>query len=150
MKDYVRVLMDAWTANGNQAAYDLCGSLTAEIEDIVNSLRKQSAAIAALEQHLEDLGVQPRRQAAMLDTVRPAERARLITEVAINLWHKLPVGNDLLNVQDVLEELRGKGLDLGVQQPFAVIGTVLTRADGFTKVARNTFEYRQSPVDLPF
>ena len=78
-----------------------------------------------------------------LDTVRVVERPRLIIEAAMSIWEDLPVGNDSVKMQDVLQALNGKGLDLGVKQPLAVIGTVLANSNEFRKVARNTFEFFQ-------
>ena len=74
-----------------------------------------------------------------LDTVEAAERPRLVMESAIAIFRYS--GNPLVKVQDVLQQLHERGLDLGVKQPFAVIGTVLANAEDFRKVARNTFEY---------
>ena len=156
MQDRVREMMDVWSNRGNQAAYDLSQKLLSDIENMVNDLRKQSVAIKALEQHLISLGVKPRPQAPNLDIVSHRERPRLIIEAATSLWRKLPDGEDLIKVQDVLEELNGRGLDLGVRQPMAVIGTVLSNSNDFRKIARNTFEYvghllpTDDIDDLPF
>ena len=149
MRDYVRAMMDMWRTEGEQAAYDLGPELLQQIDAEFNRLRNQAEVINALGIYLRDTSevedLTPR-----LDTVEMSERPRLIVEAAIALWRHLPPGNNLVKVQHVLQEMNSNGLDLGVQQPLAVIGTVLARADGFTKVARNTFEYRQPIDDLPF
>ena len=81
----------------------------------------------------------------MVDTISPTERPRLIMDTARELGIENKAGDDLVKVQEVLQELRGRGFDLGVQQPLAVIGTVLANADDFRKIARNTFEYIGDP-----
>ena len=155
-RDYVREMMDQWTAKGDQEAYDVGWGLLSEIEKAIDGLKKQDIAIRALEKHLEGLGVTPRAQAPALDTVALEERPRLIAEAALKIWHGLPSGYDLIKAQDVQQELRKKGLDLGVKHPLAVIGTVLSNSDEFRRVARNSFEYVGHPEppddidDLPF
>lgn len=141
MRDYVREMMDTWTKDGLRVAYDLGEQLINEIELERYSLEMQSIAITGLRHHLSTQGRFPtvdKRQTA-LDTVRSTERPRLIMEAAEALYRHS--GNALVKVQDVLQHLNLKGLDLGVKQPFAVIGTVLASAEEFRKVARNTFEY---------
>ena len=154
MHDYVKNMMDTWTTEGEQAAYDLGAELLQQIDAEFKRLRNQADAISALGIYLRDNGnvveVLDPKHAPVLDTLKVSERSRLIVETAIALWQRLPSGNDLVKVQHVLQEMNSNGLDLGVQQPLAVIGTVLARADGFTKIARNTFEYRSPIADLPF
>ena len=155
MRDYVREMMDVWTNDGDQAAYDLGAKLLQEIESEISSLRTQSAAVSALGLHLQDAGSVNvvEKETRTLDIVQSSERPRLILDAAQNIgW--LNQGK-LVKVHDVLNELNGRGLDLGVKQPLAVIGTVLARSNSFTKVARNTFEYHSNPKsdpvdDLPF
>ena len=53
----------------------------------------------------------------------------------------------MVRVQDVLAELQRRDLDLGVQQPLAVIGTVLSRSEYYQKIARNTF-HRIDPLPI--
>ena len=154
MSDYVKAMMDAWTTEGEQAAYDLGAELLQQIDAEIKRLRNQADAISALGIYLRDnsnvVEVLGPKHAPVLDTLKVSERSRLIVETAIALWQRLPSGNDLVKVQHVLQEMNSNGLDLGVQQPLAVIGTVLARADGFTKIARNTFEYKSPIADLPF
>ena len=77
-----------------------------------------------------------------------------IWEAQQNVWGGSET--NLINARDVHSALKNKGLDLGVSQPLAVIGTVLASADGYTKIARNSFEFSppQQPVegveDLPW
>ena len=150
MRDYVKEMLNVWSVEGEQAAYDLGAELMTEIKDEHDRLQTQSSAISALGIYLRDVA-----DVAILDPnpvaqVELVNRSKLITEAALALWQRLLPGNSFIKVQSVLEELNRQGRDLGVQQPFAVIGTVLARADGFTKVARNTFEYRPPIDDLPF
>ena len=70
----------------------------------------------------------------------------MIVEAALEVWNERHTGSwpaknaDFITTTEVRDELRENGFDLGVQQPLAVIGTVLSSADQFRKVARNTFE----------
>ena len=153
MRDYVKDMMDTWTTEGEQAAYDLGAELLQQIDSEFNRLRNQSEIISALGIYLRGTGKVEDRTPTLtphLDTIETAERPRLIVEAALALWRRMPPGNDLIKVQDVLQEMNSQGLEMGVKQPFAVIGTVLARADGFKKIARNTFEYSQPVGDLPF
>ena len=153
MRDYTKEMMSTWAAEGDQAAYDLGVELLQEIEADFEILRTQSSTINAIGIYLRDTGKIDEHipdLAPPLDTVEMSERPRLIVDAALALWRRLPPGNNLIKVQDVLQEMNNRELDLGVQQPLAVIGTVLARADGFTKVARNTFEYKRPIDDLPF
>ncbi len=151
MRDYVREMMDRWTVEGDQAAYDLGDVLLRQIDAEFDRLRNQAALINALGAYLQDSGmIETSDSTPSLEPVEASERPRVIIEAAQALWRRLPPGNNLIRVQHVLDEMTIAGFDLGVQQPLAVIGTVLARADGFTKVARNTFEYRTPIDDLPF
>ena len=156
MNDYVKALMDIWAKDGEQVAYDFSIGIVKSIEMDGRELRQQFSAIEALQAYLRDRpgvdtaseSVEPRPG---LDAMEASERPRLITEAAIAVWsaqqnpdHYDPA-HTLVKVQDVLAELNDRGLDLGVQQPLAVIGTVLASANGFRKVARNTFEYTPPP-----
>ena len=153
MKDYIREMMDAWTGEGEQAAYDVGKRLLKEIESAFAYLRRQESAINALGSVLQehanvDTTAEPVESTPGLDTIEPSERSRLITEAATEVWGAQQdswggAERNLVSIQSVLEALNNKGLDLGVKQPFAVIGTVLASADGFKKIARNTFEYTQ-------
>ena len=110
-----------------------------------------------------DISEDPGEVSAGLDLIEASERSRLVVEAAQELYLDLvrdpsvDEGSMLIKTQDVLNLLRRRGLDLGVQQPLAVIGTVLSNAHGFRRIARNTFEYQVESVpaymdidDLPF
>ena len=159
MRDYVREMLDAWTGQSAQAAYDLGARLRQEIEEECQKLQRHDAAIQAFGVVLRDdpevdTSVDPADPDPALDTIEAAERPRMIVEAAIEVWTDrkrfgwTESDAHLINAADVIAVLRTKGLDLGVQQPLAVIGTVLSAADGFRKVARNTFE-RLDPKDVP-
>ena len=155
MRDYVKNMMEMLMTEGEQAAYYLGPELLQEIDAEFNRLRNQAEVINAFGIYLRDTGrveVLDPNSVPRLDTVEMSERPKLIVEAALALWRRLPPGNNLIRVQHVLQELNKQGIDLGVQQPFAVVGTVLARADGFMKISRNTFAYRE-PIDdddLPF
>ena len=154
MRDFLQEMRDVWFKEGDQAAYDLGAKLLRELEAEQEKLGNQAFAIMALGKYLQDKsGVTPNSSDAEseLDVIEAHERPRLIIEAANEVvdsqqddWPSTPDSN-LVKVQDVLEQLRSKGLDLGVKQPLAVIGTVLTSADDFRKVARNTFEHVPQP-----
>jgi hypothetical protein len=169
MRDYIRELLETWTARGEQAAYVLASNLLQDIRNDVVRLRRQESAIQALgavlkEHPAVDTSADPVDSDPDLDPIEPSERSRVIIEAAGEVYRNrenntwTATGTELVKTQEVLDHLRSKGLDLGVQQPLAVIGTVLANAVGFQRVARNTFEVRedkpQSPYDdvddLPF
>ena len=157
MKDSMREMMDTWSKEGEQAAYDLGPKLLLEIEAEQERLRNQASAINALGKYLQDTGNVVAHSANTnpeLDIIEAAERPRLILEAATEIWQNQQenwsaTDAELVKVQEVLDRLKAKGLDLGVQQPLAVIGTVLASADDFRKVARNTFEYAPQPQTNP-
>ena len=155
MTDFTRKLMNVWSTEGEQAAYDLTPLLLTAIEAEREKLSNQASAIRAFGRVLEDTDGVIARTPDLdpgLDVIEAPERPRLIIKAATEVWRsqreEWPDNADahLVKVQDVQERLRTKGLDLGVKQPWAVIGTVLTSANGFKKVARNTFEYTPSPI----
>ena len=164
MRDFTQEMMKVWTNEGEQAAYDIGPDLLREIEAEQAKLKNQASVIKAFGKYLQDNGEVIARSASPspeLDVIEATERSRLIIEAATEVWqdqqhewNNEPDGH-LVKVQKVLERIHTKGLDLGVQQPLAVIGTVLASADGFRKVARNTFEYEPAPSpadieDLPW
>ena len=160
MTDFTRRMMDVWSQEGEQAAYDLSPTLLKEIEVELQKLKNQASAIMALGKVLEGTpGVIARSTETdpALDVIEAHERPRQIIEAAKEVWgfqqDEWPSNSDahLVRGKDVLNRLATKRLDLGVKQPLAVIGTILTSADGFNKVARNTFEYTPPtpPLSLP-
>ena len=169
MKDYIRKLLETWTAHGEQAAYTLATNLLQEIRNDVVRLRRQESAIQALgavlrEHPAVDTSTDPVDSDPDLDPIEPSQRSRVIIEAANEVYHDREANTwtatetGLIKTQEVLDHLRNRGLDLGVQQPLAVIGTVLANATGFQRVARNTFEVSVPVVrsgindidDLPF
>ena len=167
MRDYIREMLDAWTNQGEQAAYELASQLLQELRNDVARLQKLESAILALGQVLRehpavDVSADPADPRPGLDRIEPAERPTVILEAAGDISWEVRNNNwnggqtILIKTQDVLNRLRSRGLDLGVQQPLAVIGTVLASAKGFKRIARNTFEVIQDqdpmvePDDLPF
>ena len=163
MTDFTRRMMDVWSQDGEQAAYDLVPQLLTEIEAEQEKLNYQASAIRALGMVLEGANGVVARSTNLdpgLDPIEAPARPRLIIEAATEVWRSQnedwPGNPDahFIKGQSVLERLRTKGLQLGVKQPLSVIGTVLTSAEGFKKVARNTFEYTPPPPsgveDLPW
>ena len=152
MSDYVKWMTEAWHKEGPQAAFDMGNKLLSEIEAEVHQLEWAKNTIRALAVYLRETGLaEDNTEFPKGDVVIPSHRANLIMEAAYHV--KFETSSSTITVQDVLQELNNRGLDLGVKQPLAVIGTVLARADDWTKIARNTFEFTPAPRsadDLPF
>lgn len=154
--------MGTWTSQGEQAAYSRVRELLHEIRSDVARLRKQEEAIQALGQVLRehpdvDISEEPGEVAPGLDPIEPSERSRLIIEAAEEFFQHIKGQRDwddnspfLIRTQDVFTILKSRGLDLGVQQPLAVIGTVLTNAEGFHRIARNTFQVIEKSGPPPY
>ena len=160
MRDYLKELMETWTNHGEQAAYSRVRALLHDIRDDVVRLRKQEEAIQALGQVLRDhpdvdSSAEPADAADGLEPIESSERSRFIVEAAYEIYHDILNDNfrgsepAFIRAQNVLDLLKRRGLDLGVQQPLAVIGTVLSNADGFHRIARNTFQYQQKETPSP-
>ena len=154
MRDYVKELMETWTSNGEQAAHSRVRELLHDIRNDVVRLRKQEEAIQALGQVLRDhpdvdSAADPAEAPDGLAPIESTERSRFIVEAAQEIYFDALNDNfrtsepTFIRAQDVLDLLRRRGLDLGVQQPLAVIGTVLSSANGFHRIARNTFQYTE-------
>ena len=161
MRDYVKDLMETWTNDGEQAAYSRVRGILHDIRDDVVRLRKQEEAIQALGQVLRDhpdvdSSAEPADAADGLEPIEPSERSRFIVEAAYEIYDD--IRNDsfrgaepaFIKAQDVLDLLKRRGLDIGVQQPLAVIGTVLSSADGFHRIARNTFQVQKEATPPPY
>ena len=161
MRDYVKELMETWTAGGEQAAFSRVRELQHEIRSDVARLRKQEEAIQALGQVLRehpdvDTSTDPVEVPDGLEPIEPSERSRVIVEAATEIYGEILNDNyreaepAFIRAQDVLDLLRRRGLNIGVQQPLAVIGTVLSSAEGFHRIARNTFEVLQKQTEPPW
>lgn len=162
MRDYVRELTDAWRNEGEQAAYLLVSELNRSIRNDIAHLRKQTVAIQALAAVLQDYpGVdtsadpidEDDADAAGVAYVDPRKRSDFVITLASNLTHQIQ--GEPFTTQDVLDEMHSQRATLGVKQPLAVIGTVLSSAKGFTRIAPNTYQstdpyYGKVPADLPF
>ena len=155
MRDFMNEMLDTRSKQGDQAAYDMGTNLLVKIENEHDWLNKQASAIRAFGKYLRDTSrvVEPEPEShPPLQRIDPADRPRSIIRTAYEVWETqqreygaLDREATLIKVQDVFERLTDNGLDLGVQQPLAVIGTVLASADEFTRVERNTFEYIPEP-----
>ena len=160
MRDYLKELMETWTSHGEQAAFSRVRVLLHDIRDDVVRLRKQEEAIQALGQVLRDhpdvdSSAEPADAADGLESIEPSERSRFIVEAAYEIYqdnlNDTLGGSEpaLIRARDVLDLLKRRGLDLGVQQPLAVIGTVLSNADGFHRIARNIFQHQPGETPSP-
>ena len=98
-------------------------------------------------QHLEVSGARTTPQYELFDSVKAPDRPQVILDAAAAVLEATS-GGFMVDVQDVLAELQRRDLNLGVQQPLAVIGTVLSRSDYYHKAARNSFR-RVDPLPLP-
>ena len=167
MKDYAKELMSVWTNGGEQEAFDRGSELLREIKGDIADAQREYAAIEAIMFVLRNRpGVSVLEELAEpddgLDTILPELRRKYIIDaanavcqrqaeayteesiaVADALGHWRPLHSDgpfRVTTQQVLWSIESQGLSLGVQQPHAVIGTVLANAEGFQRIARNTFE----------
>ena len=153
MIDYVQDMLDVWNKRGPEAAFYHGVELLQAIEAEFDRLRNQASLIDAFGAYLRDTAdveLPSPNPLPRLNMAEISERPRLIVEAAVALWRRLPPGNKLIRVREVLQELDSQGIDLGVQQPLAVIGTVLAKDDGFHKVGRNVFERRQTTDDRSY
>lgn len=147
MTDFVKEMTDVWDQEGVQAAYDRGQLLLGKIAEEIRSLHGQQTAITALMQHLESAGAQHSRQITLFESVKAPDRPQEILDAAEAVLDSTS-GIFVVRVQDVLEELDRRHLDLGVKQPLAVIGTVLSRSAYYQKIARNSF-HRIEPLPIP-
>ena len=146
MTDFVKEITDVWSQEGIQEAYDRGKLLIGKISDEIKALQSQRTTIVALMQHLEASGARATRQLTFSENVKPSERPQVILDAAEAVLDST-TGIFVVRVQDVLAELQRRDLDLGVQQPLAVIGTVLSRSEYYQKIARNTF-HRIDPLPI--
>lgn len=147
MTDFVKEMTDVWDREGIQAAYDRGNLLLGKIAEEVRSLHGQRTTITALMQHLEASGARSTPQMGLFKSVNAPDRPQEILDAAETVLDSTS-GIFVVRVQDVLDELDRRRLDLGVKQPLAVIGTVLSRSEYYNKIARNTF-HRIEPILLP-
>ena len=149
MADFVKTITEVWNEEGIQAAYDRGTKYLETIADEIRGLQGQRTTITALMQHLEASGARSTPQLALFESVRGPDRPQAILDAAAAVLEASSGdGGLVVTVQSVLAELQRKDLSLGVQQPLAVIGTVLSRSEYYDKVARNTFR-RVEPLPLP-
>ncbi len=147
MVDFVKEITEVWNQEGVQAGYDRGKILLEKITEEIRGLQGQRITVSALMQHLEASGARSTPQLALFESVRGPDRPQVILDAAAAVLEAAS-GDLVVNVQDVLAELQRRDLDLGVQQPLAVIGTVLSRSEYYDKVARNSFR-RVEPLPLP-
>ena len=150
MRDYVRELTDVWGSEGEQAAYLMVNQLRGDIRNDVARLQKQDAALHALAAVLRDYpGVDTSEdpfddvEAEMADSagaavVDPKWRSSYIHSLAHDLTHAS--WGESFTVQELLDEIHRRFASLGVKQPLAVIGTVLSNSPQFKRVAPNTYQ----------
>ena len=146
MADFVKEITEVWDQEGIQAAYDRGNLLLGKIAEEVRSLQVQRTTITALMQHLEASGARSTPQMGLVKSLNAPDRPQVILDAAEAVLDSSS-GMLVVRVQDVLAELQRRDLSLGVQQPLAVIGTVLSRSPYYQKSARNTF-YRIEPLPI--
>ena len=147
MEDFVKRITEVWNQEGVQAAYDRGKILLEKITEEIRGLQGQRITVTALMQHLEVSGARTTPQYELFESVKAPDRPQVILDAAAAVLEAAS-GDLVVNVADVLAELQRRDLNLGVQQPLAVIGTVLSRSDYYHKIARNTFQ-RVEPLPLP-
>ena len=146
MTDFVKEITEVWSQEGTQEAYDRGKILLGRIAEEIKNLQGQRTAITALMQHLEASGARATNQLSLLEEVKAQDRPQVILEAAEAVMDSTS-GILVVRVHDVLAELDRREVNLGVQQPLAVIGTVLSKSPYYQKSARNTF-YRIEPLPL--
>ena len=144
MTDFVKEMTDTWNHEGIQEAYDRGEMLLERIATEIRSLQSQRTTITALMQHLEASGARSAPQLPLLESVKASDRPQVILDAAEAVLDSSS-GIFVVLVQDVLDELHRREINLGVQQPLAVIGTVLSKSEYYSKTARNTF-HRIDPL----
>ncbi len=147
MADFVKEITEVWNQEGVQAGYDRGKILLEKIAEEIRGLQSQRTTITALMQHLEVSGARTTPQYEMFESVRAPDRPQVILDAAAAVVEAAS-GGLVVNVQEVLAELQRRDLNLGVKQPLAVIGTVLSRSEHYDKIARNMFQ-RVETLPLP-
>ena len=147
MADFVKEITEVWNQEGVQAGYDRGEILLEKIAEEIRGLQSQRTTITALMQHLEVSGARTTPQYQMFESVRVPDRPQVILDAAAAVVEAAS-GGLVVNVQEVLAELQRRDLNLGVKQPLAVIGTVLSRSEHYDKIARNMFQ-RVETLPLP-
>ena len=147
MPDFVKEITEVWNQEGIQAGYDRGKILLEKITEEIRGLQGQRITVSALMQHLEASGARTTPQYELFESVKAPDRPQVILDAAAAVLEAAS-GDLVVNVADVLAELQRRDLDLGVQQPLAVIGTVLSRSNHYHKVARNSFR-RVDLLPLP-
>ena len=112
-----------------------------------SEVSRANERLTALMQHLEVSGARTTAQYQMFESVRVPDRPQVILDAAAAVVEAAS-GGLVVNVQEVLAELQRRDLNLGVKQPLAVIGTVLSRSEHYDKIARNMFQ-RVETLPLP-
>ena len=146
MEDFVKAITEVWNQEGVQDAYDRGKILLETITAEIRGLQGQRITVSALMQHLEVSGARTTPQYELFDSVKAPDRPQVILDAAAAVLEATSKGF-MVDVQDVFAELQRRDLDLGVQQPLAVIGTVLSRSEYYQRVARNSFQ-RVQPLRL--
>lgn len=143
-RDYYEELIKA---AGSQPHYQV----VRHANDAVNAIREelayweqQQTLVSQLHQYMlskQRQTTQPAHQTGATVTTRtisPAQRSGVIQGTARQLAAE---GHGTLTSQDITNRLAETGFVLGVQQPNAVIGTVLSSMPEFERVATNVFKY---------
>ena len=139
-EDYYRKLIvtaatDEWLAHQQARDY------VRDIHDEVRQLQDQLRHVSGFLQYLGDkLNIQEAEELPPPPFIgqTPVSRHQLIMDAASTI---VGAGGETVSTQAVILELERRQIELGVQQPHAVIGTVLSRSEQFKKVATNTFEF---------
>ena len=147
MPDFVKEITEVWNQEGIQAGYDRGKILLEKITEEIRGLQGQRITVTALMQHLEVSGARTTPQYELFESVKAPDRPQVILDAAAAVLEAAS-GDLVVNVAEVLAELHRRDLNLGVKQPLAVIGTVLSRSDYYDKIARNSFR-RVEPLPLP-
>ncbi len=136
MRDYVGELIKL-VGKDEEQAYKLAEQF---LEKLQAEIQERRALIDSVENFRRMLTPRlvEREFSPTTQVVPRIERPDRIREVALEL---VSMGDNVVTTRGILARLKNRGFDLGVKQPYAVVGTVLSRLNEFKRVDVNTFEY---------
>ena len=137
MRDYVKEIVQL-AAEDEEAAFNHHGELVLEINQVIRNLEYQREAITSLGTYLRLKVLGEEEVDPVMEDIAPGQRSLMIRSRAQCL---VQAGEKVITPQQVLDELSKDNLSLGVQQPTAVIGTVLASRREFRRIGENLFQY---------
>ena len=140
MRDYFGEMLQTLQDEDELKAYNRGGQLLDDINAEVNWLSEQASHISQLAGYLH-VKIGDKSTLTILHKVAKSERPTKIREAAMSLVGK---GMSRFDSARVVTELEYMGFSLGVKQPSAVIGTVLSKSKDFRRIDKNLFHFEGS------